>query len=103
MRGTPRKGKRTVIFDTGSCVLCDRLNALQAVFHTAILNDTLFLHNIKIVDYSIVVGLDQDKRELVSFISGGIRREEDFYPSRRETAMTRIVAKMCSGNGLVVS
>lgn len=37
----------------------------QAVFHTAILNDTLFLNIVNIVDYSIVVGLDEDRRELV--------------------------------------
>lgn len=38
----------------------------QAVFHTAILNDTLFLNIVNIVDYSIVVGLDEERRELVS-------------------------------------
>ncbi|CAN0170953.1 unnamed protein product, partial [Ectocarpus sp. 8 AP-2014] len=37
----------------------------QAVFHTAILNDTLFLNIVNIVDYSIVVGLDEERRELV--------------------------------------
>lgn len=37
----------------------------QAVFQTAILNDTLFLHIINIVDYSILVGLDEERRELV--------------------------------------
>lgn len=41
----------------------------QAVFQTAIMNDTLFLHDVKIVDYSIVVGLDQDRRELVSTLA----------------------------------
>lgn len=39
---------------------------VQAVFHTAILNDTLFLNIVNIVDYSIVVGLDEERRELVS-------------------------------------
>ncbi|CAN0248659.1 unnamed protein product, partial [Laminaria digitata] len=37
----------------------------QALFQTAILNDTLFLNIVNIVDYSIVVGLDEERRELV--------------------------------------
>ncbi|CAM9116995.1 unnamed protein product [Discosporangium mesarthrocarpum] len=37
----------------------------MAVFQTAIHNDTQFLTNTNIVDYSIVVGLDEEKRELV--------------------------------------
>lgn len=43
--------------------------SLQAVFHTAILNDTLFLNIVNIVDYSIVVGLDEQRRELVRCVS----------------------------------
>ena len=41
----------------------------QALFQTAILNDTLFLNIVNIVDYSIVVGLDEERRELVSMFS----------------------------------
>jgi 1-phosphatidylinositol-3-phosphate 5-kinase len=37
----------------------------QALFHTAILNDTQFLSVVNIVDYSIVVGIDDDTHELV--------------------------------------
>ncbi|CAM9558075.1 unnamed protein product [Chrysoparadoxa australica] len=37
----------------------------KAAFQTAILNDTLFLSIINIVDYSIVVGLDEDHHTLV--------------------------------------
>ena len=37
----------------------------QAVFQTAILNDTLFLSLVNVVDYSIVVGLDEENHELV--------------------------------------
>jgi hypothetical protein len=37
----------------------------QAVFQTAIMNDTLFLSLVNVVDYSIVVGLDEDNHELV--------------------------------------
>jgi 1-phosphatidylinositol-3-phosphate 5-kinase len=37
----------------------------QAVFHTAIMNDTLFLSLVNVVDYSIVVGLDEENHELV--------------------------------------
>ena len=45
----------------------------QAVFHTAILNDTLFLNIVNIVDYSIVVGLDEERRELVSLKFSRVR------------------------------
>ena len=41
---------------------------MQALFQTAILNDTLFLNIVNIVDYSIVVGLDEERRELVSVV-----------------------------------
>lgn len=34
-------------------------------FHKAILNDTLFLSIINVVDYSILVGIDEDTQELV--------------------------------------
>ncbi|CAM9853463.1 unnamed protein product [Sphacelaria rigidula] len=46
----------------------------RAVFQTAIMNDTLFLHHVEIVDYSIVVGLDQDRRELVVGIIDYMRK-----------------------------
>ncbi|KAG5190222.1 hypothetical protein JKP88DRAFT_192304 [Tribonema minus] len=41
------------------------LDHSKAVFQTAIMNDTLFLSLVNVVDYSIVVGLDEDRRELV--------------------------------------
>merc|ERR1712070_966240 len=34
-------------------------------FNKAVLNDTLFLSIINVVDYSILVGMDEDKNELV--------------------------------------
>lgn len=37
----------------------------KAIFHMSILNDTLFLSIINIIDYSILVGIDEDKHELV--------------------------------------
>jgi 1-phosphatidylinositol-3-phosphate 5-kinase len=37
----------------------------QAVFHMSILNDTLFLSIINVLDYSILVGIDEEKKELV--------------------------------------
>lgn len=37
----------------------------KAVFHMSILNDTLFLSIINVLDYSILVGIDEDKMELV--------------------------------------
>ena len=35
------------------------------VFHMSILNDTLFLSIINVLDYSILVGIDEEKMELV--------------------------------------
>ena len=49
-------------------LLCVCFVACQAVFHTAILNDTLFLNVVNIVDYSIVVGLGEERRELVRLV-----------------------------------
>lgn len=37
----------------------------KAVFHMSILNDTLFLSIINVIDYSILVGIDEEKMELV--------------------------------------
>jgi|EP00984_Skeletonema_dohrnii_P005406 1-phosphatidylinositol-3-phosphate 5-kinase len=37
----------------------------KAVFHMSILNDTLFLSIINVLDYSILVGIDEEKMELV--------------------------------------
>jgi hypothetical protein len=37
----------------------------KAVFHMSILNDTLFLSMINVLDYSILVGIDEEKMELV--------------------------------------
>ena len=48
--------------------VCVCFVACQAVFHTAILNDTLFLNIVNIVDYSIVVGLGEERRELVRLV-----------------------------------
>jgi len=42
--------------------LTDRAKAL---FHMSILNDSLFLSIINIIDYSILVGIDEEKHELV--------------------------------------
>jgi 1-phosphatidylinositol-3-phosphate 5-kinase len=42
--------------------LNDRANA---VFHMSILNDTLFLTLINVLDYSILVGIDEERKELV--------------------------------------
>ena len=42
--------------------LNDRANA---VFHMSILNDTLFLTLINVLDYSILVGVDEERKELV--------------------------------------
>lgn len=35
------------------------------MFHKAVMNDTLFLSIINIVDYSILVGIDEDSHEIV--------------------------------------
>ena len=37
----------------------------KAYFNNAVLNDTLFLSLINVVDYSILVGMDEDNKELV--------------------------------------
>eukprot|EP00586_Coscinodiscus_wailesii_P009101 CAMPEP_0172521040 /NCGR_PEP_ID=MMETSP1066-20121228/292349_1 /TAXON_ID=671091 /ORGANISM="Coscinodiscus wailesii, Strain CCMP2513" /LENGTH=247 /DNA_ID=CAMNT_0013303889 /DNA_START=658 /DNA_END=1401 /DNA_ORIENTATION=- len=37
----------------------------KTVFHMSILNDTLFLSIINVLDYSILVGIDDEKKELV--------------------------------------
>lgn len=37
----------------------------KEVFHMSILNDTLFLSIINVLDYSILVGIDEEKMELV--------------------------------------
>jgi 1-phosphatidylinositol-3-phosphate 5-kinase len=37
----------------------------KAVFHMSILNDTLFLSIINVLDYSILVGVDEERMELV--------------------------------------
>jgi hypothetical protein len=37
----------------------------KAIFHMSILNDTLFLSIINVLDYSILVGMDEEKNELV--------------------------------------
>mmetsp|Transcript_9237 Transcript_9237/g.17384 ORF Transcript_9237/g.17384 Transcript_9237/m.17384 type:complete len:2047 (+) Transcript_9237:105-6245(+) len=37
----------------------------KAAFHMSILNDTLFLSIINVLDYSILVGIDEEKNELV--------------------------------------
>jgi Phosphatidylinositol-4-phosphate 5-Kinase len=41
------------------------LDRAKAVFHMSILNDTLFLSIINVLDYSILVGIDEEKMELV--------------------------------------
>lgn len=37
----------------------------KSMFHMCILNDTLFLSIINVLDYSILVGIDEEKKELV--------------------------------------
>mmetsp|Transcript_30995 Transcript_30995/g.29826 ORF Transcript_30995/g.29826 Transcript_30995/m.29826 type:complete len:175 (-) Transcript_30995:106-630(-) len=37
----------------------------KAVLHMSILNDTLFLSIINVLDYSILIGIDEEKNELV--------------------------------------
>ena len=38
---------------------------LQLFFHKAVQNDTLFLSIVNVVDYSILVGLDENTHEVV--------------------------------------
>ena len=65
----PEKGPTTLLdgdfleFTNGRPMpMTDRGNA---VFQMSILNDTLFLSIINVLDYSILVGVDEDNRELV--------------------------------------
>ena len=46
----------------------------KAIFHMSILNDTLFLSIINIIDYSILVGIDEEKMELVVGIIDYLRQ-----------------------------
>ncbi|WVQ85092.1 hypothetical protein IAT38_007256 [Cryptococcus sp. DSM 104549] len=45
----------------------------KRILRTALFNDTLFLSNLNVMDYSLVVGVDQDKHELVVGIVDYIR------------------------------
>lgn len=65
----PEKGPSTLLdgdfleFTNGRPMpMTDRANA---VFQMSILNDTLFLSIINVLDYSILVGVDEERRELV--------------------------------------
>lgn len=45
----------------------------KRILRTALFNDTLFLSNLNVMDYSLVVGVDNDKHELVVGIVDYIR------------------------------
>lgn len=45
----------------------------KVIFRTALWNDTLFLSSLDVMDYSLVVGVDADRKELVVGIVDYIR------------------------------
>ena len=53
------------------------LFAQQLFFHKAVQNDTLFLSIINVVDYSILVGIDETKHEVVVGIIDYMRQVFD--------------------------
>lgn len=70
--GTPgghKRGPGTLLDGDFLEFTCGRpmpmLDRAKAVFHMSVLNDTLFLSIINVLDYSILVGIDEEKMELV--------------------------------------
>lgn len=67
--GGDKKGLRTLLDGDFLEETCGRPMPMhdraKAVFHMSILNDTLFLSIINVLDYSILVGIDEEKMELV--------------------------------------
>ncbi len=52
----------------------------QLFFHKAVLNDTLFLSIVNVVDYSILVGFDETSHEIVVGIIDYMRQVSvDFW------------------------
>ena len=70
----------------------------KAVFQMSILNDTLFLSIINVLDYSILVGLDEEKMELVVGIIDFMRQYDIL--KQMERCVTRSV--VVSGFSLCV-
>jgi len=66
----------------------------KVIFHKAVMNDTLFLSIINIVDYSILVGIDEDTNELVVGIIDYMRQYDII---KRMERMGKSVGTMIAG------
>ena len=66
----------------------------KLLFHKAVMNDTLFLSIINIVDYSILVGIDDDTNELVVGIIDYMRQYDII---KRMERMGKSVGTMIAG------
>eukprot|EP00602_Paraphysomonas_sp_CaronLab_P009360 CAMPEP_0185038048 /NCGR_PEP_ID=MMETSP1103-20130426/33223_1 /TAXON_ID=36769 /ORGANISM="Paraphysomonas bandaiensis, Strain Caron Lab Isolate" /LENGTH=1645 /DNA_ID=CAMNT_0027576313 /DNA_START=45 /DNA_END=4979 /DNA_ORIENTATION=+ len=66
----------------------------KVLFHKAVMNDTLFLSMINIVDYSILVGIDEDSHELVVGIIDYMRQYDIIKKMER---MGKSVGTMIAG------
>jgi len=64
----------------------------KAYFNHAVLNDTLFLSLINVVDYSILVGIDEDKRELVVGIIDYMRQYDMLKKMERMSKSVGMIA-----------
>jgi 1-phosphatidylinositol-3-phosphate 5-kinase len=64
------------------------------LFHKAVLNDTLFLSIINIVDYSILIGFDDDTHEVVIGIIDYMRQYDII---KRMERMGKSVGTMIAG------
>ena len=64
----------------------------KAIFHMSILNDTLFLSIINIIDYSILVGIDEDKNELVVGIIDYMRQYDIIKQMERVGKSVQMIA-----------
>ena len=66
----------------------------KVIFNKAVMNDTLFLSIINIVDYSILVGIDEDTNELVVGIIDYMRQYDII---KRMERMGKSVGTMIAG------
>lgn len=67
----------------------------KAVFHMSILNDTLFLSIINVLDYSILVGIDEEKMELVVGIID-FMRQYDILKQMGKRRLHAISVNICA-------
>lgn len=74
--------------------LCLVTMIVKVMFHKAVMNDTLFLSIINVVDYSILVGIDEDTNEIVVGIIDYMRQYDII---KRMERMGKSVGTMIAG------